>query len=99
MLTSGVASAFLQNSVGVIAGPFDSFLVVRSLKTLALRMGARNADTHKAQKKTLETQIASEEARIDLLRRKGYTEGQLVEYNDKLNRYRQELHDLKQPMP
>ena len=30
--------AFLQNSVGGIAGPFDSFLVLRSLKTLALRM-------------------------------------------------------------
>src|SRR5437868_4998974 len=30
--------AFLQNSVGAIAGTFDSFLVMRSLKTLALRM-------------------------------------------------------------
>ena len=30
--------SFLQNSVGAIAGPFDSFLVMRSLKTLALRM-------------------------------------------------------------
>jgi cystathionine gamma-lyase len=30
--------AFLQNSVGAIASPFDSFLVMRSLKTLALRM-------------------------------------------------------------
>ena len=29
---------FLQNSVGAIAGPFDSFLALRSLKTLALRM-------------------------------------------------------------
>ncbi|MCH9717444.1 MAG: PLP-dependent aspartate aminotransferase family protein [Gammaproteobacteria bacterium] len=29
---------FLQNSCGAIAGPFDSFLVLRSLKTLALRM-------------------------------------------------------------
>src|SRR5436309_2216579 len=28
----------LQNSVGAIAGPFESFLVMRSLKTLALRM-------------------------------------------------------------
>src|ERR1700756_3634691 len=31
-------TAFLQNSVGSIAGAFDSFLVLRSLKTLALRM-------------------------------------------------------------
>ncbi len=30
--------AFLQNSCGGIAGPFDSFLVLRSLKTLSLRM-------------------------------------------------------------
>jgi len=29
---------FLQNSVGAIAGAFDSFLVLRSLKTLPLRM-------------------------------------------------------------
>lgn len=30
--------AFLHNSCGAIAGPFDSFLVLRSLKTLPLRM-------------------------------------------------------------
>jgi cystathionine gamma-lyase len=30
--------AFLQNAVGAIAGPFDSFLAMRGLKTLALRM-------------------------------------------------------------
>jgi cystathionine beta-lyase len=30
--------AFLQNSCGGIAGPFDSFLVLRSLKTLSVRM-------------------------------------------------------------
>ncbi|MGI9026721.1 MAG: trans-sulfuration enzyme family protein [Burkholderiaceae bacterium] len=29
---------FLQNAVGAIAGPFDSFLVLRGIKTLALRM-------------------------------------------------------------
>jgi cystathionine gamma-lyase len=29
---------FLQNSVGAVAGPFDSFLALRGLKTLALRM-------------------------------------------------------------
>jgi cystathionine beta-lyase len=29
---------FLQNSVGAIAGPFDSFLAHRGLKTLGLRM-------------------------------------------------------------
>src|SRR6202011_3195074 len=30
--------ALLQNSVGAVASPFDSFLVMRSLKTLSLRM-------------------------------------------------------------
>jgi len=30
--------AFLQNAVGAIAGAFDSFLVLRGLKTLAVRM-------------------------------------------------------------
>jgi cystathionine gamma-lyase len=29
---------FLQNAVGAISGPFDSFLALRGLKTLALRM-------------------------------------------------------------
>ena len=29
---------FLQNAVGAIQGPFDSFLALRGLKTLALRM-------------------------------------------------------------
>jgi len=32
--------AFLQNSVGAVQGPFDSFLALRGLKTLALRMQA-----------------------------------------------------------
>ncbi|HCM83117.1 MAG TPA: aminotransferase class I/II-fold pyridoxal phosphate-dependent enzyme [Alphaproteobacteria bacterium] len=30
--------AFLQNSVGAVQGPFDAFLVLRGVKTLALRM-------------------------------------------------------------
>ncbi|NMZ48087.1 cystathionine gamma-synthase [Pseudomonas poae] len=29
---------FLQNSIGAIAGPFDAFLTLRGMKTLALRM-------------------------------------------------------------
>src|SRR5262249_44814457 len=29
---------FLQNAVGAISGPFDSFLALRGLKTLAVRM-------------------------------------------------------------
>jgi cystathionine gamma-lyase len=35
--------AFLQNSVGAVAGPFDSFLALRGVKTLALRMERHNA--------------------------------------------------------
>ena len=34
----GERMAFLQNAVGAVAGPFDSFLALRGLKTLALRM-------------------------------------------------------------
>jgi cystathionine gamma-lyase len=34
----GEQLGFLQNSVGAIQGPFDSFLVLRGIKTLALRM-------------------------------------------------------------
>ncbi|MDB5963269.1 MAG: cystathionine beta-lyase [Massilia sp.] len=35
--------AFLQNSVGAIAGPFDSFLALRGIKTLAIRMERHSA--------------------------------------------------------
>jgi cystathionine gamma-lyase len=34
--------AFLQNSLGAVQGPFDSFLALRGLKTLPLRMRAHN---------------------------------------------------------
>ena len=54
--------AFLQNSVGAVQGPFDSFLALRGLKTLHLRMRAHceNAqllaqflDTHPSVAKTI----------------------------------------------
>ncbi len=35
---------FLQNAVGAIASPFDSFLALRGLKTLALRIERHNAN-------------------------------------------------------
>jgi len=35
---------FLQNAVGAIASPFDSFLALRGAKTLALRMERHNAN-------------------------------------------------------
>ena len=34
----GQRLAFLQNSLGAVAGPFDSWLVLRGLKTLPVRM-------------------------------------------------------------
>jgi len=34
--------AFLHNAVGAIAGPFDSFLALRGIKTLAIRMERHN---------------------------------------------------------
>jgi cystathionine gamma-lyase len=36
--------AFLHNAVGAISGPFDSFLALRGLKTLALRMERHSAN-------------------------------------------------------
>jgi cystathionine gamma-lyase len=38
--------AFLQNSVGAVQGPFDSFLALRGLKTLHLRMQAHCHNAH-----------------------------------------------------
>jgi len=35
---------FLQNAVGAISGPFDSFLALRGIKTLALRMERHSAN-------------------------------------------------------
>ena len=34
--------AFLQNSVGAVLAPFEAFLVLRGIKTLALRMEKHN---------------------------------------------------------
>jgi cystathionine gamma-lyase len=49
--------AFLQNSAGAIQGPFDSFLALRGLKTLHLRMQA-HCDNALALAQWLETQPA-----------------------------------------
>ena len=40
----GERLAFLQNSIGAIAGSFDSFLALRGVKTLPLRMRRHNAN-------------------------------------------------------
>lgn len=39
--------SFLQNAVGAVTGPFDSFLALRGLKTLALRMQRHNESAQK----------------------------------------------------
>lgn len=51
--------AFLQNSTGAVQGPFDSFLALRGLKTLPLRMRAHNENAL-ALARWLETQSAVE---------------------------------------
>ncbi|MBN6150381.1 cystathionine gamma-synthase [Xanthomonas sp. AmX2] len=60
--------AFLQNSVGGVQGPFDSFLALRGLKTLPLRMRAhcdnalalaRWLQTHPAVEKVIYPGLAS----------------------------------------
>ena len=60
--------AFLQNSIGAVQGPFDSFLALRGLKTLDLRMKAHcdNAlslatwlETHPAVEKVIYPGLAS----------------------------------------
>src|SRR6476619_5213305 len=38
--------AFLQNSLGAVPGPFDSWLVLRGLKTLAVRMRRHCENAH-----------------------------------------------------
>lgn len=40
----GEQLGFIQNAVGAIQGPFDSFLVLRGIKTLALRVERSNAN-------------------------------------------------------
>lgn len=52
--------AFLQNSVGAVQGPFDSFLALRGLKTLHLRMRA-HCENAQALAEWLQTHPAIEE--------------------------------------
>ncbi|HEU4621712.1 MAG TPA: PLP-dependent aspartate aminotransferase family protein [Burkholderiaceae bacterium] len=53
---------FLQNAVGAIAGPFDSFLTLRGIKTLALRM-QRHCESALALAQWLEEQPQVEHVR------------------------------------
>ncbi|MBP0977473.1 MAG: aminotransferase class V-fold PLP-dependent enzyme [Oscillospiraceae bacterium] len=46
--------AFIQNSTGGVFGPFDSFLLIRGIKTLAVRMDRHVENAEKAAKFLLE---------------------------------------------
>jgi cystathionine beta-lyase/cystathionine gamma-synthase len=51
---------FLQNAVGAVPGPFDSWLVLRGVKTLAHRMRAHEANAHVVARFLLEQPAVSE---------------------------------------
>jgi cystathionine gamma-lyase len=56
----GEQLAFLQNSIGAVQGPFDSFLALRGLKTLHLRMKA-HCENAQALAELLQTHPAIED--------------------------------------
>ncbi|WP_233004394.1 bifunctional cystathionine gamma-lyase/homocysteine desulfhydrase [Exiguobacterium aurantiacum] len=78
----GERLAFLQNSVGAVLGPQDSFLVVRGIKTLAVRMEAIESNAlalvdyltkHEGVSRVLHPSVGSEEAkRIHLSQARGF---------------------------
>ncbi|TCI39560.1 MULTISPECIES: bifunctional cystathionine gamma-lyase/homocysteine desulfhydrase [unclassified Exiguobacterium] len=78
----GERLAFLQNSVGAVLGPQDSFLVVRGIKTLAVRMEEIETNalalvefltSHEAISRVLHPSIASETAKqIHLSQARGF---------------------------
>jgi cystathionine gamma-synthase len=51
---------FLQNAVGAVPGPFDSWLVLRGVKTLAYRMRAHEANAHAIARVLLEHPAVAE---------------------------------------
>jgi cystathionine gamma-lyase len=78
--------AFLHNAVGSIAGPFDSFLALRGVKTLALRMErhcsnamaiAERLESHKAVKQVIYPGLASH-PQHDLAKRQMHGFGGMV---------------------
>jgi cystathionine gamma-lyase/homocysteine desulfhydrase len=78
----GEALAFLQNSVGAVLGPQDSFLVVRGIKTLAVRMEEIESNaralveflqSNESVSRVLHPSVSSEEAkRIHLSQARGF---------------------------
>ncbi len=81
--------AFVQKSVGAILSPFDSFLVLRGLKTLAVRMDRHEAsgravaeflDTHPKVQRVLYPGLASHPGH-DLQRRQATGFGALITFD------------------
>jgi cystathionine gamma-lyase len=77
---------FLQNAVGAVAGPFDSFLALRGVKTLALRMErhcenamtiAQHLESHPAVKQVIYPGLPSH-PQHDLARRQMHGFGGMV---------------------
>jgi cystathionine gamma-lyase/homocysteine desulfhydrase len=78
----GERLAFLQNSVGAVLGPQDSFLVVRGIKTLAVRMEEIESNAlalvdyltkHEAVSRVLHPSVGNEEAkRVHLSQARGF---------------------------
>lgn len=78
----GERLAFLQNSVGAVLGPQDSFLVVRGIKTLAVRMEEIEANAlklvdflsgHEAIGRVLHPSVGSAEAKqVHLSQARGF---------------------------
>jgi cystathionine gamma-lyase len=77
---------FLQNAVGAVAGPFDSFLALRGVKTLALRMErhcanaaaiAERLEKHPAVEKLIYPGLASH-PQHDLAKRQMYGFGGMI---------------------
>jgi cystathionine gamma-synthase len=60
---------FLQNAMGAVPGPFDCFLALRGIRTLALRM-----ERHSANARAIATMLAAR-GDVELVRYPGLTDG------------------------
>jgi len=76
---------FLQNAMGAVPGPFDCFLVLRGLRTLALR-----AERH-AQNAMAVASMLAERDDVELVRYPGLTEGRHAHPQAELARHQMRL--------
>src|SRR5205823_748059 len=56
---------FLQKSLGAVPGPFDCWLVLRGVKTLAVRMRQHCVDSRRAVRGTAQSRAPLRRARVD----------------------------------